>query len=116
MTMTKTMIGLAVLVALAMTSGCATKRYGRMQELSGIEKDAYTCREIELELAKVAEFRRQIAEGSEINLASVGGFLGDFGIGNAIEKGAAERTAAERETALLDLKASKGCGQGEGNQ
>ena len=80
------MAALAALT-LAMTSGCATKRYGRMQELSGVERTHYTCREIELELAKVAEFRRQIAEGAEINLASVGGFLGDFGIGNAMEKG-----------------------------
>ena len=102
------MAALATLT-LAMTSGCATKRYGRMQELSGVERTHYTCREIELELAKVTEFRRQIAEGAEINLASVGGFLGDFGIGNAMEKGAAERTAAQRETDLLDLKASKRC-------
>ena len=97
------------ILALAMASGCATKRYGRMQELSCAERTHYTCQEIEVELAKVVEFRRQIAKGAEIDMASVGAFLVDLGIGNAMEKSAAERTAAQREADLPDLKASKGC-------
>ncbi len=103
-------IALAAAVALTLVAGgCATKRYGRMQTVSGVERDRYTCEDIEIELAKVAEFRRQVAEGSEINIASIGGFLGDFGIGNALEKGQAEKTAAQRETELLTLKAEKDC-------
>ena len=98
-----------VLASTLVASGCATKRYGRMQAVSGVEKQHYTCEDIEIELAKIVEFRRQIAEGSEINVASVGGFLGDLGIGNTLEKNAAEKTATDREAELLELKAEKGC-------
>ena len=100
---------LLIVAATLIAGGCATKRYGRMQTVSGVEERGYTCEDIEIELAKVAEFRKQIAEGSEVNIASIGGFLGDFGIGNAMEKNAAEKTAAMRETELLALKANKGC-------
>ncbi len=97
------------LCATLMISGCATKRYDRLQSVSGAEALAYDCKDINLELAKVAEARRQVAEGSQINLMSVAGFLGDFGIGNALEKSAAEKTIADRESGLMSLKAEKGC-------
>ena len=99
----------AILALMLVAGGCATKRYGRMQAVSGVEKQEYTCSDIEIEIAKVVEFRKQIAEGSEINVASVGAFLADFGIGNAMEKNAAEKTAAAREAELMALKAEKDC-------
>ena len=102
--MTMLLMAFAVVIG-----GCATKRYGRLQPLTATEEAHFDCKDIETALAQVAAFRKQIAEGSEINVASVGAFLGDFGIGNAMEKNAAEKTAAERETALLDLKAKRGC-------
>ena len=102
--------GATVILALILVvGGCATKRYGRMQAVSGVEKQQYSCEDIEIELAKVVEFRKQIAEGSEINVASVGAFLADFGIGNAMEKNAAEKTAAAREAELMERKAAKAC-------
>lgn len=90
-------------------SGCATKRYGRLQPVSETEAKLYTCKDIELELAKVTAFRDQVAEADDLNGASVAAFLGDFGIGNAMEHSAALDTANEREKQLRDLKAQKDC-------
>lgn len=106
----KKILNTALLLTVAsLMASCATKRFDRLQPVSATEAQYLNCREIKIELAKVAEARRQVAEGSRVDLASVAGFLGDFGIGNAMEKNAAERTIAERETSLLDLKAKKGC-------
>lgn len=96
-------------IALAV-SGCATKRYGRLQPVSGAESSFYSCREIELEMAKVESFRNQVSDGAKVNFASVAGFLGDWGIGNSMEKNAAEKSANERMVQLSGLKAAKGCG------
>jgi hypothetical protein len=90
-------------------SGCATKRFDRLQPVSSTESAYLNCREINIELAKVAEARKQIADGSKMDMAAVAGFLGDFGIGNAMEKNAAERTVSQRETQLLALKTKKSC-------
>lgn len=102
----------AILVAMmaVAVSGCATKRYGRLQPLTGAERASYSCREIDIELAKVEAFELQIAEGAQFNMASVLGILGDFGIGNSMEKGAAEKSAKQRRVQLNDLRAEKGCG------
>ena len=90
-------------------SGCATKRYGRLQPLTGAEKVAYTCRDVDIEIAKVGAFQQQVAEGAQFNMASVLGILGDYGIGNSMERNAAEASAARRLKELNDLKAEKGC-------
>lgn len=95
--------------AVVATTGCATKRYGRVQPLTGLEMQAYTCREIDLEIAKVQAFQQQIAEGAEFNAASALGILGDFGIGNSMERGSAEKSAAIRLGQLRNLHAQKGC-------
>jgi hypothetical protein len=75
----------AVVPAVAL-SGCATKRYGRLQPLTGAERVAYTCRDIDIEIAKVSAFQTQVAEGAQFNMASVLGILGDYGIGNSMER------------------------------
>ena len=90
-------------------SGCATKRYGRMQPVTGLEKRQYTCRDIDLEIAKVEAFQQQIAEEAEFNAASALGILGDFGIGNSMERSSAEKSAMQRLGQLRDLKAEKNC-------
>lgn len=101
---------LGLLPALVVTSGCATKRYGRLQPLTGAERVAYTCRDIDIEIAKVGAFQQQVIEGAQFNMASVLGILGDYGIGNSMERGSAEASAARRMKELTDLKAEKGCG------
>lgn len=95
--------------AVVATTGCATKRYGRVQPLSGAEMQGYTCREIDIEISKVQAFQQQIAEGADFNAASALGILGDFGIGNSMERGAAEKSAAIRLGQLRNLHAQKGC-------
>lgn len=97
-------------VAMLAATGCATKRYGRVQPLTGAEMSAYNCREIDLEIAKVQSFQQQIAEGADFNAASALGILGDFGIGNSMERSAAEKSAAIRLGQLRDLRAQKSCG------
>jgi len=108
--MKKAYLLLALTAGPLLLSGCATKRYGRLQPVTYAEQEAYDCQDIEVEIAKVEAFRQQVAEGSQINGASVMGFLGDFGIGNANEKNAAEETAANRMSELLALRAKKRCG------
>lgn len=106
----KKLATITAIVAIAFTTGCATKRYGRVQPLTGAEMTAYTCREVDLEIAKVESFQRQIAEGAEFNAASALGILGDFGIGNSMERSSAEKSAAVRLGQLRDLRAQKSCG------
>jgi hypothetical protein len=99
----------AAVLPAVLFAGCATKRYGRLQPLTGAERVAYSCRDIDLEIAKVGAFQQQVIEGAQFNMASVLGILGDYGIGNNMERGAAEASAARRMSQLTDLKAERGC-------
>lgn len=98
-----------ILAASVALTGCATKRYGRATGLSPFEREAYTCREIEIELAKADALQAQITSGAKIDLASIAGWLGDFGLGNAIERSTAEKSVTQRKNELLALKTAKGC-------
>lgn len=98
-----------VLLFSVLLAGCATKNYGRLQPITGAERVAYTCRDVDLEIAKVQAFQQQVVEGAQFNMASVLGILGDYGIGNSMERSAAEASAARRLGQLNDLKAEKGC-------
>ena len=80
-----------------------------MQDVTGYEINKLSCDDIKLELSRIEAFELQVAKGAEFNVLSVASFLGDFGIGNAIEKNTALRTAKERKVQLLNLEASKGC-------
>jgi len=99
---------LFILVAI-FTVGCATKRYGRMQNITGYESKSYDCKEIKIELSKIDAFELQVEKGSKFSFLSIASFLGDFGIGNTIEKNTALKTAKERRVQLNDLAASKNC-------
>jgi hypothetical protein len=90
-------------------SACATKRYGRMQPLSEVEKQNYTCREIAIEISKVEAFQKQVTDGTKTNTKSIAGVIGDLGIGNTQEKHAARRTANGRLKELQALSAGKNC-------
>lgn len=95
-------------VALSL-AGCATKNYGRQGELTDFEKSSMTCREIELEEAKVQGFLRHVEKESEFDARSVLSFLGDFGIGNLMEKDAAVKSANTRLASLQSLRAQRNC-------
>lgn len=105
--MTKTMAAAAAMLVLA---GCATKHYGRMGDVTSVERTQMTCREVTLELAKVDGFIQRVEKESEFNLRSVGSFLADFGLGNVLEKKSALASARERRQALEALRESKQCG------
>ncbi|MEO0511204.1 MAG: hypothetical protein AAF065_15245 [Verrucomicrobiota bacterium] len=100
---------LTILTIAGLLSGCATKRYGRMTSLTGMEKDVYDCKDIALEISKVEKFILEVNEGAEVDFMSVAGFLGDFGIGNSIEKDKALKSANERLEELKQLKIDKDC-------
>lgn len=99
---------LAASIALSL-GACSTKNHGRVAPVSEVEKRELTCREIDIEIAKVDAFLDQVAENSSIDGRSVLGFLGDFGIGNTMERNAAEKSARERREELQTLRSVKGC-------
>ncbi|MGU7838690.1 hypothetical protein ACV22V_04360 [Burkholderia sp. AW33-5] len=102
--------GLAALAALLVLAGCATKNYGRMGSLTDYERNTMSCREIDLEIARVDGFMSHVDKESEFDGRSVLSFLGDFGIGNVMEKDAAMKSASDRRQALDSLRSSKQCG------
>lgn len=103
----------AMAFVLAAAQGCATKTYGRQGSLTGYEKDTMTCREIDLELAKTRGFVDHVNKESEFSGRDVLAILGDFGIGNNMEKSAALESANKRIEQLRDLRASKTCAHGQ---
>jgi len=98
-----------LLIAATLTTGCATKSYGRQGQVSPAEKQILTCREITLEVAKVDGYLKQVDHESSFDLLSVASFLGDFGIGNALEHDAALKSAAKRSGQLNMIWVEKGC-------
>jgi hypothetical protein len=101
---------LALLAGIVLLSAaCATKRYGRMQPVTVDETKAYSCEDFKIEQSKVDAFESQVAQQAEFSALSIASFLGDFGIGNTIEKDEALRTAEERRAALNRLAASQQC-------
>lgn len=106
----KKIITVAVLAAACATAGCATKRYPIATQMGAAERAAMTCRELDLELIRAEEVRAQISSTAKTDWRSVAGFLGDYGIGNAMAKNDAEKAINARVTAIHDAKAEKKCG------
>lgn len=104
--MKKIVIAVSLLIVLA---GCATKNYGRSGNLTAFEQQTLTCREIELEEAKTQGFLDHINSESQFDGRSVLSFLGDFGIGNVMEKNSAVKSANDRLHQLSGLKAARNC-------
>ncbi len=106
----KTIITVAVLAAACATAGCATKRYPIATQMGAAERAAMTCRELDLELIRAEEVRLQITSTAKTDWRSVAGFLGDYGIGNAMAKNDAEKAINTRVTAIHAAKVEKSCG------
>lgn len=104
----KRMAVITILSVLAV--GCATKNYGRQGSVTNYEQDNLTCREIDIEIAKTQGFLDHVNKESEFSGKDVLAILGDFGIGNAMEKSAAIESANTRTTQLRALRAGKKCG------
>lgn len=100
----------ATLVASAVPAGCATKYYGRANELTTYEKNSLSCPEIDIEMVWVDDFQRRIAGQDHFDGRSALSPATDFGIGNAMERDAANKSANNRRHQLDDLRVEKGCG------
>jgi len=91
--------------------GCATQRYGRLQNVTEAEKKTLTCENIEVESQKAQEFIKTITDkDNEFTGRDVLGFLGDFGVGNSMEYTDAIQSGTDRASQLNILKSEKGCG------
>ncbi len=104
------MKNLVILLTVLLVSACATQRYGRQTDLSAIERQEFTCKDIRIEIAKSEEFLNSIRmQRHETSGAHVLGALGDFGIGNVMEGDSAELSGEKRLKQLKDLSADKKC-------
>lgn len=102
----------AVLIAALLLASCATHRYGRAIALTDIERRSLTCEQIEIEIEKCNAFLAEVNKPTPGG-AAVLGFLGDFGIGNSMERSEARKSGMARLEELQALKASKGCPDGD---
>jgi hypothetical protein len=68
-----------------------------------------TCREIDLDIAHTQGFMSEVKDESRFGGKDVLAFLGDFGIGNHMEKSAALDSANKRLGQLKELRAAKQC-------
>ena len=96
---------LVIFIIIFISFGCATQRFGRMQHITEIERKLLTCSQLEIEIAKTQGFldgtRRQ---DEKFITADLLGFLGDFGIGNAMEYSDAIESGNMRLDELNELK------------
>jgi hypothetical protein len=102
---------LSVLVLVLLLCGCATKTYGRQGQLSDYEKANLTCHDIDLEIAKARGWLDTVNKESEFSGRDVLAILGDFGIGNAMERSAAVESANTRLDQLKTLRQDKNCSE-----
>lgn len=100
---------LSVLGLSALVAGCATKNYGRQPTVTEGELALLDCQTISIEIAKTHGFLERVKDESQFDGRSVLSFLGDFGIGNVMEKNAATESANDRLVSLENARRQKGC-------
>jgi hypothetical protein len=93
----------------AALSGCATKQFAQVGQVTDFEKTSMSCREIDLEIAKTQGQQHAIDKQAEFSGLDVLAFLGDWGIGNAIAHNSAQKTVDERMADLNNLRGIKNC-------
>jgi hypothetical protein len=99
---------LFAVAALAVT-GCATKRYPIATPLSSSEAALMTSRELAIEGERIETTRTQITDTAETDWRSVAGFLGDYGIGNAMAKSEAENALQQRSETIRSAQTARRC-------
>jgi hypothetical protein len=92
-----------------LSTGCATKRYPIATPLSGAEIAAMNCRELQLEIIRAEQVQVQISNTAQMDWRSVAGFLGDYGIGNAMAKSEAEKAIRDRVASIRTAQTEKKC-------
>ena len=109
--MKKTIIKITLVSILAMSfAACATKRYGRLQNITELESKSMTCNQIKIEIDKSEIFINKVEKkDDEFTGKDVLAFLGDFGIGNKMEVSDAIESAKSRLKDLQIMKKNKNC-------
>ncbi len=103
------MRSVAAIVFLTTLAGCATKNFGTQPPLTDFERQNLSCREIQMEQAKVMGFAQQVDKESQFDGRDVLAALGDFGIGNSVAKSSAIDSAKQRYYQLELAAYEKGC-------
>lgn len=98
-----------MVTALVALSGCATNHYGRVDALTVDDKRDLSCPEIDIETARVDAFQQQVAKQSQHDRRSMLSAATGFGIGNAMNRDAAIKSANQRRHQLDDLRVEKRC-------
>lgn len=101
-------ISVSVIAALSL-SACATKRYPIAAQWTQAEAEALDCNGLRLELIRAQQVQTQIAETADFDWRSVAGFLGDYGIGNAMAKTDADKAIRERISGIQAAQRNKRC-------
>lgn len=109
--MKKLIITITITSILGLTfSACATKRYGRLQNITDLESKSMTCNQIKIEIDKSEIFIKKVEKkDDEFTGKDVLAFLGDFGIGNNMEVSEAIESAKSRLKDLQILEKNKNC-------
>jgi hypothetical protein len=92
-----------------LAQGCVTKQYGRQAELEPAERQSLSCPGIDQEMVKLDRYVDWVNTRSDYDGWDVLAILGDFGVGNAIERGEALKAADIRKDQLASLRAEKAC-------
>lgn len=102
----------SVALLAATITGCATKNFGTQPPLTDFERQTFTCREIQLEQAKVMGFAQQVDKESQFDGRDILAAFGDFGIGNSAARSTAIDSAKLRYHQLETAAYDKGCTAG----
>ncbi|MEM6649528.1 MAG: hypothetical protein AAF603_04685 [Pseudomonadota bacterium] len=79
-------------------------------ELSPAQAELMTCRELMLAKTEIDQVEAKITDTATTDWRSVAGFLGDYGIGNAMAKSEAEKALSDRKMSIDAAMVSKRCG------
>ncbi|MGB9097918.1 hypothetical protein [Erwinia sp.] len=95
-------------------SGCALKQYPSSPPVSNVQATTLDCSGVESEIATQKQTQATIDKTGEFDSLTVLGVIGDFGIGNGVAKGLAQKHADERMTQLKALEHTKCQGLSQG--
>lgn len=110
--MKKFAIVATVAVVALSASACATKRYPIATTFTSAEAAAMDCNDLRLEMIRAEQIQAQIADTANPDWRSAAGFLGDFGIGNAMARSDADRAITQRIAGIRQAQAQKNCSTG----
>ena len=97
------------LIIIFTIAGCATKQYPIAVPLSGAENNKTSCAGLKLKLLEVEQIEQQINQIGKVDVKTVFGALGDFGIGNSMAKADARSALNDRKQSIRDAQSRKNC-------